>query len=174
MGTLFLTACSLKRTWNKAEVECVASRYYYATMIVSKIMSLFSTENVLDYLEQISQTPFVDGMIYSAITYWKMIDKWKPLWVFFCVEGRFKATFWSKLRSLGGPDEPFHNFRASRSGDWPILCSSETSWDGFWSFKNVKVFVGEARCTRPTLPPFWAPKSDIWSLGSKFVTGPVG
>ena len=29
------------------------------------------------------------------------------------------------------PDEPFHNLRASRSGDWRILCSSRTSCDGF-------------------------------------------
>ena len=28
------------------------------------------------------------------------------------------------------PDEPFHNFRASRSGDMRILCSSRTSQDG--------------------------------------------
>ena len=29
------------------------------------------------------------------------------------------------------PDEPFHNFRASRSGDQGILCSLGTSWGGF-------------------------------------------
>ena len=29
------------------------------------------------------------------------------------------------------PDELFHNFRASRSGDRRILCSSGRSFDGF-------------------------------------------
>ena len=33
------------------------------------------------------------------------------------------------LRNL--PDEHFHNFRASRSGDWRALCSAGTPWDGF-------------------------------------------
>ena len=40
------------------------------------------------------------------------------------------------------PDEPFHNFRASASGDWRILCSSKTSCDEFWGTKIVKGFVG--------------------------------
>ena len=39
------------------------------------------------------------------------------------------------------PDEPFHNFRASRSGDRQILFSSGTSCDGFWSSKIGKKFV---------------------------------
>ena len=37
------------------------------------------------------------------------------------------------------PDRPFHNFRASRSGDRWILCRSG---DGFWSSKIVKGTVG--------------------------------
>ena len=39
-------------------------------------------------------------------------------------------------------DRPFHNFRASRSGDWRILWSSGTSCGGFWISKVVKVSVG--------------------------------
>ena len=37
---------------------------------------------------------------------------------------------------------PFHNFRASRSGDRRILCCLRTSWDGFWSSGVVKGSVG--------------------------------
>ena len=40
------------------------------------------------------------------------------------------------------PDKPFHNFRASRSGDRRILWSPQTSFDGFCSSRNVKGFVG--------------------------------
>ena len=40
------------------------------------------------------------------------------------------------------PDRPFRNFRAWRSGDQQILCSSVTSCDGFWSSKIVKGSVG--------------------------------
>ena len=40
------------------------------------------------------------------------------------------------------PDEPFLNFRASRSGDRRILCNSRTSCNGFWSVKVVKGLVG--------------------------------
>ena len=40
------------------------------------------------------------------------------------------------------PDRPFHNFWASLSGDGQILCSSETSIDGFWGYKIVEGSVG--------------------------------
>ena len=43
------------------------------------------------------------------------------------------------------PDEPFHNFRASKSGDRLLLCSSGPSSDGFWGSKVVKGSVGSAR-----------------------------
>ena len=36
------------------------------------------------------------------------------------------------------PDPPFHNFRASRSGDQRILGRSKTSCDGFWSFQSYQ------------------------------------
>ena len=48
---------------------------------------------------------------------------------------------WAR-RAFVQPDEPFHNLRASRSGDRLILCSSGTSCDWFWSSKIVKGFVG--------------------------------
>ena len=50
--------------------------------------------------------------------------------------------FWDSSARWALPDEPFHNFRASRSGDRQMLCSSGTSCDGFWSSKIVKGFVG--------------------------------
>ena len=48
---------------------------------------------------------------------------------------QFKFGYWF-------PDELFHNFRASRSGDRRVLCYSGTSCDGFWSSEIVKGFVG--------------------------------
>ena len=53
----------------------------------------------------------------------------------------WRALKWLIVRS--GPDQHFHNFRASWSGDRPNLCSSGTSFDGFWSSKFVKRSVGE-------------------------------
>ena len=44
--------------------------------------------------------------------------------------------------SHGRPDRLFHNFRASRSGNRRILCSSETSIDGFLDYNIVKGSVG--------------------------------
>ena len=44
------------------------------------------------------------------------------------------------------PDRPFHNFKASWSGDGRILCSSETSYDGY---SVVKVRSGEHFPTEP-------------------------
>ena len=43
------------------------------------------------------------------------------------------------------PDEPFHNFGTSRSGDRRILCSPGTSCDGFGSSRIVKEFVGKVK-----------------------------
>ena len=40
------------------------------------------------------------------------------------------------------PDEPFHYFRALRSGDQRILCSRGSSYVEFCSSKIVKGFVG--------------------------------
>ena len=40
------------------------------------------------------------------------------------------------------PDRTLHNLRSSRSWDRQILCSSETSYRGFWSSKVVKGSVG--------------------------------
>ena len=42
------------------------------------------------------------------------------------------------------PDRPFHNFRASRSGDRQIKCSSKTPCNGLWSSKVMKESVGLA------------------------------
>ena len=42
----------------------------------------------------------------------------------------------------GGPDEPFHNFKTSKSSDQGILCSSGTSWDGLQRLKIVIGLVG--------------------------------
>ena len=36
------------------------------------------------------------------------------------------------------PDWPSHNFRASRSGAWQILCSSKTSYDGFVKLQSCE------------------------------------
>ena len=38
---------------------------------------------------------------------------------------------WNLVSETVLPDEPFHNFRASRSGDRRILCSSGTSNYGY-------------------------------------------
>ena len=50
------------------------------------------------------------------------------------------------------PVRPFHKWRASRSGDSQVLCSSKTSSDGFWSYKVVKgsvvYFFHRLRVTR--------------------------
>ena len=81
------------------------------------------------------------------------VERWRPPWEG-CQETRPGGKYASsalleaieekkkrrQVRSL--PGEPFHNFRASRPGDRPILCSSGTSCDGFWSSKIVKGFVG--------------------------------
>ena len=46
-------------------------------------------------------------------------------------------------RQLFTPNRPFHNFRASKSGDRLILCCSETSSDGeFWGSKVARGSVG--------------------------------
>ena len=52
------------------------------------------------------------------------------------------------------PDESFHNFRASRSRDRRILCSTRTLCDGFWSSKNVKEFVGLGWIGSRSICPF--------------------
>ena len=49
---------------------------------------------------------------------------------------------WPLLPSQSAPEQPFHNVRASRSGDWLFLCSSGTQWGEFWSSKVVKRSVG--------------------------------
>ena len=41
------------------------------------------------------------------------------------------------------PDRPFHNLRASKSGDRRVSCPLKTTWDGFWSFKDVKESAGQ-------------------------------
>ena len=54
------------------------------------------------------------------------------------------------------PDEPFHNFRTSRSGgDWRISCSPGTSCDGFWSSNILK---------RVRLSKFQSSKLRWWTL----------
>ena len=63
---------------------------------------------------------------------------------------RKKNFFWvnpcvwhnSNMLDYGYPDRPFRNFRASLSGDWPILCSSRTSCNGLLFSKVVKGLVG--------------------------------
>ena len=63
-----------------------------------------------------------------------------------CERTRREATSSYLSNSISGcyrsPDRPFHNFRASRSGDLGIFSSSETSCDEFLSFKLVKRSVG--------------------------------
>ena len=54
--------------------------------------------------------------------------------------GRADSNFF--FGSQPATDEPFHNFRASRSGDRRFLCSWGTSYDGFLSSEIVKGFVG--------------------------------
>ena len=49
------------------------------------------------------------------------------------------STFWPPPLL---PSRLFHKSLASKSGDWWILCSSETSCDGFWSSAVVKGLVG--------------------------------
>ena len=46
------------------------------------------------------------------------------------------------FQSLELPDTPFHNIKATRSGDSRVLSSSGTSCDGFLSYKFVKRSVG--------------------------------
>ena len=43
-----------------------------------------------------------------------------------------------KIPDISKPDLPFHNYWASKSGDYSILCIQETPGDGFWSSKVVK------------------------------------
>lgn len=43
------------------------------------------------------------------------------------------------------PDWTFHNFSVSKYVDWYFLCSLQSSNDGFWDSKNVKMF-GRASC----------------------------
>ena len=45
------------------------------------------------------------------------------------------------------PDRLFHSFRASKSGDRHILCSSRTSIYGLWSPK-IKLWNGQSRMTQ--------------------------
>ena len=49
-----------------------------------------------------------------------------------------------KTNEAKEPYEPFHIFRASRSGDRRILYRSETSHDRFVSSKTVKGLVGRS------------------------------
>ena len=58
--------------------------------------------------------------------------------LFFFYPTRMQA---SQLQ-LAIPDQPFRHFRASRSGDELIFCSSKTSCNGFWSSNIVKGSVG--------------------------------
>ena len=57
----------------------------------------------------------------------------------------------NRLLTLNSPDRPFHNFRALRSGDRQILCSSRRPYDGFKSSKIVKGSVGQNICLLFTL-----------------------
>ena len=50
------------------------------------------------------------------------------------------------MSSCYAPDRPFHNFRAPRSGDRRILCSSGESCDGFLSTEVAKKSVGYLDC----------------------------
>ena len=40
-------------------------------------------------------------------------------------------------------DQPFHNFRASKSVDQRFQTTQSSSIDGFWSFKMVNKSVGK-------------------------------
>ena len=55
---------------------------------------------------------------------------------------RYIHSCWLKSSEME-ETEPFHNFRASKSGDWRILRSSRTSYDRFRSSKIVKKSVGK-------------------------------
>ena len=48
----------------------------------------------------------------------------------------FQSNCWQQ------PDEPFHEFRASKTADRRILCCSRTLCDRFWSSKNTERLVG--------------------------------
>ena len=54
----------------------------------------------------------------------------------------FHQTCWETFSASCLPDRPFHNFRASGSGDRRIISSSLTSFGGFWSSEVVKRSVG--------------------------------
>ena len=76
---------------------------------------------------------------------WK-IERWQQLQLRDSLLGDFltfaKRGGWLSSAASCFPEEHIHNFRASRSGDRRMLCSSETSCDWFWSSKIVKRFVG--------------------------------
>ena len=59
-----------------------------------------------------------------------------------CSVGVIQATVGGSRAGKQMPDEPFHNFRASKSVDRRILCTSGASCDGFWSSNIGKWFVG--------------------------------
>ena len=63
--------------------------------------------------------------------------KWRRLGLSEAVD-----QIWGFFFFLVCPDRIFPNFRRSRSGDRPILCSWDLSWEGFWSYKTVKGSVG--------------------------------
>ena len=54
----------------------------------------------------------------------------------------FAINHFSMDHNGSHPDEPFHNSRASKSGDRRISFSSGMSFDGFWSSSILKGFVG--------------------------------
>ena len=90
-----------------------------------------------------------------------------------------RSRWMSKWRAQ--PDEPFQNFWASRSEDHRFLCSSETSCDGFWSFKIVKRVVGNRPfrkfgAFKSVTRRFWTIQYSTisWCWGSKIRKGPVG
>ena len=63
------------------------------------------------------------------------------------------------------PDSAFHKFRASRSGDRLILCSSKKSSDGFW---RSNIVIGSVGCTERAVTKTRA--LDLWIENSFFIS----
>ena len=66
------------------------------------------------------------------------------------------------FNKFGQPDEPFPNWKASKSVDQQILLSLETSCDGFESPKFVKGLVGN-----PFSRNSWVQTSEFWLVEEK-------
>ena len=91
---------------------------------------------------------FSCGCFPQALIIFVTLSAFPPDRIFF----NFRALkSYSELHQILRSPSPTNSLtilRASRSGDWQIVCRSETSCNGFWSSKTVKWFVGRFYCSK--------------------------